>query len=353
MALGSPNSENADFVHGRLAEQRVQLQQQRAFWAARENRRSWGRLAIFLAGVAGCVAVASSPIAVAAVLMVALVLFIITVRSHQHAQAEREAADRLLLMSDEAARRRGGHVVCIRAWQRPPDNDDVDRALPPLLERGPVWPLTDQERDDLDLFAAPVGAFGLLNRTSTAIGARRLRDMLEGPLLSAERILARQTTVRWLAQNGRERLRLMAAIAAARGEDERLARLVRAVSAARPIELAVPAWILRTWSVLSTALTAFLTAQIAVGELRWGWWLALLLVVNGVVVRQTRAAVAACLHSWQDVAWALRAYLIAARQAARDLPFCRACTAASAGRSAAGSHRRWPIWCVSSTCTSR
>jgi len=303
-----------------LEERRAEFQQQRAAWAARESRRSWARLGVFLGGVALCVVVASSPMLVGGVAVLAVMLFIFAVRRHQHALAQREMADRLLLTVDEALQRCGGHVTCIRAWQRPPDNGDEERALPRLLEQGPIWSLTDQDRDDLDLFAAPVGIFGLLNRTSTAIGARRLRDMLESPLLQAERILARQATVRWLANNGRERLHVMAAMGAARREDERLARLIQAVAAARPLKLPVPLWSLRVWSVASAAFTMFSIAQVAVGEFRWGWWLLLLLAVNGALVSRIRTGVRACLHPWQDVAWAVRAYLIAARQVARDLP---------------------------------
>ena len=79
---------------------------------------------------------------------------------------------------------------------------DPDAALEALLDPGRTWPLTDQERDDLDLYSEPVGIFGLLNRTSTSIGRRRLRDMVDHPCLSSERILARQATVRWLDEHG-------------------------------------------------------------------------------------------------------------------------------------------------------
>lgn len=303
-----------------LEQRRQEFQQERDVWQARESRWSWGRLAFFVAAVVPWLAVGGRPWLAGGFTLLAGVLFVVAVRRHHRAQARREAADRLLLVTEESSRRCGGHVTCLRAWQRPANNDEEDRALPPPFERGTVWSLTGQERDDLDLFAAPVGLFGLLNRTSTALGARRLRDMLEHPCLSAETIAARQAMVRWLAQHPQQRLRIMAAMAALRGEDQRLSRLTRAVDRVTPLALPVPVGLLRVWSLLSAAFTALAIGRTAVGDFVWGGWLLALLVVNAVIFLRIRRRVSAALEPWEDVAWAARAYLIAARQAAADLP---------------------------------
>ena len=303
-----------------LRERRTEYQQQRDAWAVRESHWSWARLVIFLAAVALVFVLARQPLLLGGMAASAVVLFVLAVRTHQRALAQREAADRLLLVTDEALTRSGGHVTCVRAWQRPPNADADDHALPTLLEPGAVSPLTEQERDDLDVFAPPVGVFGLLNRTSTAVGARRLRDTLERPFRTAERILARQQAVRWLADHGRERLQMMAATAALRGEDQRLSGLIQAVAGAQPLPLPVPAWILRVWSLLSAAFTVVVIVQATMGAFGWGGWLIALMVVNGLIYARMRPALARSLEPWEDVAWAAKAYHIAARQAASDLP---------------------------------
>ena len=105
-------------------------------------------------------------------------------------------------MADESLQRCGGKVVLIRDGRRPADAEDQAATLVPVMEDGPTWQLTDQEKDDLDLYSPPVGLFGLLNRTSTAIGARRLRTMVENPCLAVDVIKDRQASVRWLHSHG-------------------------------------------------------------------------------------------------------------------------------------------------------
>jgi hypothetical protein len=301
-------------------EQRQQLSARRAVCAARETRWSWARLAVFAAALAPWFIVPQHPLGAAGLMLAGLVLFGLTVRQHHALLAQREHADRLLCMADEALQRVGGAVVCIRDWQRPREARGEDALLPPLLERGPSWPLTAQERDDLDLFAAPVGIYGLLNRTSTAPGARRLSDMLENPLLAPQRILARQAAVRWLAQNPLARLDIMAGCAALRGEDKRLARLIHALAAARPLKLPIPAWLLALWGTLSAAFTVLAVVRVVSGDSALSLWLLLLLVANGAFYyRYLRPRLAAAFVPWEDAAWAARGYLTAARHAATAL----------------------------------
>jgi hypothetical protein len=292
---------------------------ERTVWVARETRWSWGRLAVFAAAVLPWLLFPQRPLAAGGLTAVIVVLFVLTVRRHLAILAEREQADRLLRMADEARQRAGGVVVCIRDGRRPGAAPDEDALLPSLFAPGPTWPLTDQERDDLDLFAAPVGIFGLLNRTSTAPGARRLRDMLETPLLAAERIRTRQAAVRWLAEDAPERLDLMAGIAALRGEDQRLTRLIQALASARPLQLPIPVWLVAAWAALSAAFTVFVAIRTFGGDFALDWWLLPLLIVNGAFYGQIRARLAAALEPWRDVAWAVRGYRTAAGRAVAAL----------------------------------
>jgi hypothetical protein len=309
----SPTRQALDELRRRFAAAR-----QRA--VARESRWSWTRLAVFALGLAAWPLCGGRPWLAAPLIALAVVGFIYAVRRHLAARAAREFDDRLLLVTDEALRRCDGHVVGVRSGQRPADDADTDRRLPVVIARGPTWTLTDQERDDLDLYSPPVGLFGLLNRTSTGLGARRLRDALEQPSLSGSHIAARQTLVRWLATHHEQRLRLMAALAEARREDEHVTRLIRAVDDARPLPRALPPRLLLAWSLISSGLTAFALARASIGDFMWALVLLGLLVLNGLLAWPSRAAVRGALAAWDEAAWATRAYLGAARQAATDLP---------------------------------
>lgn len=303
-----------------LLDERRQLAAHQALCAARETRWSWARLVVFALALVPWLVIPQHAAFAGGLTLTALVLFALTIRGHHTLLAQREHADRLLRVVDEALQRVGGAVVCVRDWQRPPDAPEDDALLPNLLQRGPTWALTPQERDDLDLFAAPVGIYGLLNRTSTAPGARRLRDMLENPLLDPQRIRRRQSAVQWLAHNAADRLHIMAGCAALRGEDRRLARLMHALADAQPLKLPLPAWLLVSWAMLSAAFAIFVIARIVAADFTWVRWLLLLLAVNGALYARLRGRLNAAFAPWQDAAWAARALLTAARCAARHLP---------------------------------
>lgn len=308
----------------RLEEQAKLYAAQRDQWAARESRLSWARLLVFLAGVGGVWLFGwlggGYVWAVPAVVVVALVVFLGAVSKHQLARDERENGDRLLLMVEETRQRVGGQVRCVRDWKRPEDAAALDACLPQRADDGPVWELTQQELDDLDVFTAPVGIFGLLNRTSTAFGARRLRDMLLRPLLASERIRARQQAVQWLQENADARLRLLAACAALRSEGRRLNGFVEALAQARPLRLfAAPKW-LRIISVFTGFIALFAAAQVFVGQWFWLGPLGLMMVVNGTIMLRCRDEISAARDPWRDVAWAAKGCLSAARQAALLLP---------------------------------
>jgi hypothetical protein len=303
-----------------LAEHLAETKEQHSRWRARESRWAWVRLFSFAAAVlvwwpAGAALWLAAPLSVAG-----LILFIHAVQQHRRARLRREAADRLLVMITESEKRCCGQVALIRAWQRPEDPSESDAALEPIVESGKTWPLTEQEQDDLDLYARPVGIFGLLNRCSTAPGARRLRDLLDRPMLAAERIEVRQETVRWLSEHPAERLRLMAAAAVLRGEDARLDQLALNVRRATPL----PGWILskymRWWTLPSALITLACLVSLATAHFGAIYGLGVLLLVNGSVFLRVQRELRARLDPWRNLTRTAKGYLLVARQAVECLP---------------------------------
>lgn len=292
----------------------------RAEWAAREARASWSRLVIFVAVIAAWAILWSQPWIAAGVTVVGIAAFAVAVRLHHRAREQREHADRLLLITAESGRRAAGTVTLIRTCDRPADDAKIDGMLPAIVDDGRFWELTNQERDDLDLFARPVGVFGLLNRTSTALGGRRLRDMLDRPLLTTERIRARQACAGWLAESTGPRDELMAGCAALRNEDKRLARTIEAIHSARPLKLFAPIAILRGWSAVSIILALVSLGLSLAGQWNWGALGGAVLTINLVLYVLMRSALGPCIEPWLDTAWAVRGLEIATRHAATKLP---------------------------------
>ncbi|MGE0481533.1 MAG: hypothetical protein AB7Q17_13780 [Phycisphaerae bacterium] len=291
----------------------------RAVAAQRENFASLTRLATFVAGVALVYFSAAELWACALAAIVSVGVFVAVVRIHLALAEERRALDRLGTVIDESASRLGGAVVCVRA-PRASDDPLARIELPPIADAGPGWELTPQEIDDLDLFAAPAGAFGLLNRASTAIGARRLRDALTRPMLDPQRIAARQLEVRTLADDSERRLRLMAACAALREEDRRLARFSDAVRGAKPLRLFAPVAVLRWASLVTAAVAVVASAPALAGQGRWGVVAGGVLVLHAVVLMLIRGAVGAAREPWKEVAWAAGALLNTVRRSAPLVP---------------------------------
>lgn len=320
MPDGNPIPDPAVAERQWLAEQRRLYGRLRAAAAARETGWSWTRLGCFLIAVAVWFAASTAPWAATGVTAACAITFACAVHRHGRARLDREQCDRLLVMAEESQARLDTAVVCIRGWQRPPDDAATDAALPLLRASGESWALSDQERDDLDLYAAPVGLFGLLNRTSTSLGARRLRDWLDHPCLESDEIRARQAAARWLAEHPATRLYVMAAAASLRREDARLARLIAALHQAKPLSLGLPKSWLLGWSIVSLAATLALAGLALSQNVTWAALLALLLLINAAQYYSFRHKLTDALRPWRDVAWAARGAAITARCASRELP---------------------------------
>ncbi|HUW82125.1 MAG TPA: hypothetical protein VMZ31_04920 [Phycisphaerae bacterium] len=286
----------------------------------RERLWSWTRLTTFLAAALVWLLPGLSTVLSVSVSGVCLLLFGWSVHQHRRAEAERQFIYRLLTIIEESLHRFGGTVTRIR----PPDKvareaDSLNR-LPPVLAAGDVCALADQERNDLDLYADPVGVFGLLNRASTAIGSRRLRQILDRPCLGVDRILARQAAVRWLSENPAKRLRVMAAAAVLRDRDEQLDKLIAAIHQAEAISSPSRSRLMRVWSIVTVPLMFWTAAKVLGGAYGFVSVVVFLFLINTGLFMLVRRELKRCLAPWKDVGLAAQGYLEAARQAALDLP---------------------------------
>lgn len=289
--------------------------------AGEEGRWSWARLGVFIALVAVWFMFASQ-VWVALGLSVALLfVFVVCIRIHNRVRSAREFHVRLVEAAKDASARVGGTVLPLRGCLRPADDAEIDGVLPHVFDRGATWPLTEQEIGDLDLFVEDSGVFGLLNRTSTDLGARRLRDALVAPLFDAGRIRERQAAVQWLADHPAERLELLAAAARLRHEDRRLKKLINAVRECEPLKLIAPASALRAWGGLSAMLLlGSIVATLGPAATAAGAVISVVLLVNIVIYSMTHGQIGAALHAWRDVAWPVAGCREVATRAAGALP---------------------------------
>ena len=289
-------------------------------WRARENAWSFARLVTFLAAASIWYPLRSVPPLAIAAPIILLALFGWAVRIHGRARARRQFGERLVTMTDEALRRCGGAVTLVRVNDRPVDPAVDAAAAPPILDSGLTARLTDQERDDLDLYAAPVGLFGLLNRTSSIAGARRLRDWLEHPCLRAGIIARRQTCARWIKEHAPQRVQIMAGAAGLRGLDGSLDKFLQAVRETRPLPSRGLRMVLQLWTIPSTVLSAALIWQLAIGKFGSGSLLVVLLGMNGLLLMQLRRGLKDAISPWRKLRPVLNALAEAAGHAAEDLP---------------------------------
>jgi hypothetical protein len=306
-----------------LRARRDELQRDLAQYRRLEARWSWARLLAFVAGGVAVILLWQRGLFAALAGAGGLGVFAGAVLRHTRWEERRESSEQLLVVVEESIHAGTKRDRPARAWPRPENPAEADVSLPVVVESGAAWPLTDQERDDLDLYGPPVGIFGLLNRTSTALGARRLRDMLDGPCLSPEHILQRQQAVRWLDEHNEQRLGMMASVVPLRSRSARLDRLIqllhRVAYRPRPIVSAA----IRLWSVPSGLLALYAVARIANGDYGSVRILVLLLVWNSLILltwrrmfEELRAAVA----PWTDLGPTLKCLLAVAERAGQDLP---------------------------------
>ncbi len=308
-----------------LIARRQDLQRDLAGYVRLETRWSWLRLGAFGASVAVIVVLALMwgflPAVIVAIPAVAV--FRLTIVRHLHWKGCRSSTERILVVIDESLRDAVDDGKPVRDWQRPTDPDNAEAILPAAIDSGLTWPLTEQELDDLDLYAPPVGIFGLLNRTSTEAGARRLRDMLNGPCLSTEHIQCRQEAVRWLDSHDKQRVDVMASIIPLRGHSRRLDALVEPLRHAAPNPHVTASKCIRIWSILSGLCFIFAVIQISIAHYHWFRLIVALVAINLVIARVNKE-----MFAWLKEAVlplvrltpALRGLLVVAYSAEENLP---------------------------------
>jgi len=249
--------------------------------------------------------------------------FMGAVLRHTKWQGKRAFTERTLVVTGESLHASTRRDCPARSWERPLDSKESSASLPQVIDAGPTWPLTDQERDDLDLYGPPVGIFGLLNRTSTVLGARRLRDILDLPSLSPEHIRQRQEAVRWLTRHPEQRLEMMAALVLLRRHGGRLDRCVGLHhTTERPPKSRV-SWAIRLWSVVSGL--AFLAGILAIANGQYAWItpLEVLLLVNITILIAARPLfrrLQAAVSPWTILTSTLSHFLVVSQNGEQDLP---------------------------------
>mgnify|MGYP006282634615 CR=1 FL=1 len=299
---------------------RERLQDDRTVFRRAERRWSWVRLAAFVLGLVTVILLRDRIPLAAAAGAVGLVLFVLAIVRHTHWEGRRVSTEHTLTVTDESLRAAASRDEPARDWQRPADSEFE---LPEVIETGPTWELTGQERNDLDVYGPPVGVFGLLNRTSTDLGARRLRDALDHPCLSAEAIRSRQQAVQWLADRDELRLSIMATLVPLRSRSGRLDDSVRLLHETRrpPASSAYKA--IRLWSILSGLLFIYGLAALVDGQMQWARVIVVLLVVNNLILmafrRKLRRSLAA-VSPWTPLSGTLSRFLAIARHASGTLP---------------------------------
>jgi hypothetical protein len=281
-----------------LAEFLTLAQQRLALWRKNERSASWSRLMTFGVGAFGWIPFRSNTAVAVFVIGVGIVAFVLSIRFHLRCRRRRLQAELAVQIADEARQRHGGEGMVIRAANRPELPDELDRIM--VSQR--TMSLGEQEIDDLDLYAEPVGLFGLLNRTSTAIGAARLREWLEHPCHEVDSIRQRQEAVQWLETHNKERMELMAACACLRSSNVHTVRLLAAVRSVNP-EAWPPTWLtaLRLWSIISAVVFAGGFVALLVGTYWVGTVMAIVAVLNTVLFNGMAGKLHGVLQPWKRV----------------------------------------------------
>ncbi len=306
-----------------LVGRRDSLSRERALYRRLEARWSWARLVAFVAGVIVVILVRHSLLLTVAAAGAGLAVFAGIVLRHMRWEEQRACAERVLVVIAESLHASTRRDRPARSWQRPQDPTDPSITLANLIDSGPTWPLTNQERDDLDLYAPPTGIFGLLNRTSTDLGARRLRDMLDNPCLSHDGIQQRQQAVEWLARQGEQRLGLMGTAVLLRGRFAHLDRLIRLLRETKDPPRSSALTAIRGWSVVSGLLFLHAILRIGGGQFEWIRAILALLTLNIAILilfRRPLARLNAAVSPWTGLQSTLSSFLAVAQHAGRDLP---------------------------------
>ncbi|MHC5111467.1 MAG: MutS-related protein [Planctomycetota bacterium] len=283
-----------------------------------ETALAWTRLLTFAAAIGAWFTTDQLPWA-ALLSGSALAMFALAVRAHLAAKSRRELIDDLLTICNESLARLGGQVALIRDFhETAPAASGAE--LPAFLTDGPTWKLSPQEHGDLDFHAGPVGLFGLLNRTSTIMGRRRLQQYFHESLLASQAIRTRQQAVEELAGACENRWRIMAAVTHGRLWEKEVDKLVRAVRHAVDPMPPVLSGIMRWWSIISFAATIYVIYRAGLGNVGWIYAFVVLFAVNATLYFRMKRKLDEAIRQWKSTAPAVSVCATGCRIAAEDLP---------------------------------
>lgn len=273
-------------------------------WRRNASLWAWGRFFTFATIPVGIYLFfgAAKPLGIALAL-IGLPLFVAAIRRHERATRAANAAEQILMVTQESRRRVPGDPIIIRSGLEPDQLPLWSRLFGSADNCTESERLSPQEIDDLDLYGEKLSLFGLLNRSSTPAGASRLAMAITAPPMNRELINASQTAVRALAQDHKTRLRLMAAASTVRPMEPAFALLFNAIQGDSPIENNSIARVIRYWGAAGPI--AFLVGAAAT----FGWvnipvgWLPLIvvLIVNAIVIPSFLRGVRERLRPWLEL----------------------------------------------------
>ncbi|MBL8880082.1 MAG: hypothetical protein JNG88_13265 [Phycisphaerales bacterium] len=308
---------------GEFARFRAQIAAEHDACARQESRASLMRLVAFVAVIVVCTLLYSYPAAGIAAALLGTGVFVASIRAHMKIKARCDSLTRVLTVCDEAAQRNGGAVVRVRGGAGPSQagfDAQSDESLAGATGVPAQWRLTQQELDDLDVFAEPVGLFGILNRCSTAAGERALASILGNPLLDGADILLRQEAVRRLSEYTPARLSLLGACAELRREDQRFAKLIAAIGAFEAMPHPPPRALLMFGSIVSTLAIVFAIVQSMTFSASWFSIAVVVWLVNGAITGRATAHARRQIALFSETAWPARGFACVARCAAEQIP---------------------------------
>jgi hypothetical protein len=285
---------------------------------ARKKERlfGWIRLVLFIAGIGGFVLLHFNWIF--AVCFTAG--FMVIVSKHNAQQRLRQKDDALILVSEKTLSLLGGAVITENNMAQPGNMSAPLENLKSLLDQGEPYPLTEQESDDLDLFA-PTGLFGLMNQCSTTLGAVRLAKQLMSPNLDKTQIERRQTTIAWLDEHPIERLSLMQCALGLKGSDAICGKLKKAVCESKPFTHSKRILFARIWTFVALAIFTFIIYKVVTGDGALAGTLLLpTLIMNIVLFTMVKSEVAPVVKAYGDTSPFLRGWQPFVRQASNSLP---------------------------------
>lgn len=225
----------------------------------RSRHYSAVRFVSFLAAFVGLIGAAGSPIWLLALTLPGLIVFAIAFSSHTRILDRiDEIREVEALLREEVDRRRSRR----RSRPLPPrpagDAHPLARGLRMYAPEPESWQLDSGAADDLAVLEGSRSLFGLLDVSSTIVGAERLRTMLEHPLRSTADIRVRQAAVRALADRNDVRRAILRALLPLRRSG--LADLPSLLGA--PVRFADRALLLFSVRLLGTAAPLLLLASL-------------------------------------------------------------------------------------------